>query len=102
MSEDPSYRNARWSKHFDEIDSEIAKYAAICRVDMLQPGVIQRVIDGDTTVCGAYSEASFKKMRNLLMMHFSVRQKAVSVLGAEETQGIIDGIVARLRARTGN
>lgn len=101
MSEDPSYRSARWSKHLDEIDSEIAKYAAICRVDMLQPGVIQRVIDGDTTVCGAYSEASYTKMRNLLIMHFSVRQKAVSALGAQETQDIIDQIVARLRARVG-
>jgi hypothetical protein len=101
MADKPSYRTTRWFKHFEEIDNEIAKYAAICRVDMLQPGVIQRVLDNDTTVCGAYSEASFKKMRNLLMMHYSVREKAVVALGPQETLRIVDEIVARLRKRFG-
>jgi hypothetical protein len=102
MTDEPSYRTQRWSKHIEEIDNEIAKYASICRVDMLQPGVIQRVIDDDPTVCGSYNEASYKKMRSLLLMHYDVRQRAADALGQKETQAIIDEIIARLRARTGH
>lgn len=101
MAEEPSYTNARWAKQFDEIDREIAKYASICGVKLLEPGNIQRVLNGDATICGTQNESAFKKMRSLLMMHYSVREKAVVALGPQETLKIVDEIVARLRARLG-
>lgn len=102
MAEEPSYRNARWTKHFEEIDKEIAKYAALCKVRLLDPGVIQRVLNDDATVCGTANPAMFRKMRSLLMMHYSVREKAVVALGPQETLRIVDEIVARLRERFGD
>ncbi len=30
-------RQARWTKHFDEIDREIAQLASICKVSILDP-----------------------------------------------------------------
>ncbi len=101
MAEEPGYSQARWARQFDEITGEIAKYASICRVNLLDPGNIQRVLNDDATVCGAHNESAFKKMRSLLMMHYSVRQKAVAALGPQETLKIVDEIVARLRARLG-
>jgi rRNA processing protein Krr1/Pno1 len=53
-------------------------------------------------VCGIQNESAFKKMRSLLMMHYSVREKAVAALGPQETLKIVDEIVARLRNRLGN
>ena len=99
MAEEPSYSQARWAKQFDEITGEIAKYASICRVNLLDSGNIQRVLNDDATVCGVHNESAFKKMRSLLMLHYSVRQKAVAALGPQETLKIIDEIVARLRAK---
>lgn len=101
MTEEHSYSQERWARQFDEITGEIAKYSSICRVNLLEPGIIQRVLNDDATVCGAHNEAAFKKMRGLLMMHYSVREKAVAALGPQETLKIVDEIVARLRARLG-
>lgn len=102
MSDEPSYRNARWSKHFEEIDKEIAKYASLCKVRLLDPGVIERVLNDDATVCGSANPALFKKLRSLLMMHYSVREKAVVALGPQETLRMVDEIVTRLRERFGD
>lgn len=101
MAEDTSYSHARWAKHFDEITGEIAKYASICRVNLLDSGNIQRVLNDDATVCGIQNESAFRKMRSLLMLHYSVRQKAVAALGPQETLKIVDEIVAQLRAKLG-
>ena len=101
MAEETSYSHARWAKQFDEITGEIAKYASICRVNLLDSGNIQRVLNDDATVCGVHNESAFKKMRSLLMLHYSVRQKAVAALGPQETLKIVDEIVARLRTKLG-
>jgi hypothetical protein len=99
--EQPSYHAARWTKHFDEIDSEIAQLAAICQVPILDPGVIERVLHKDTLVCGSQNPRAFDKMRSLLMMHYSVRDKAVVAIGEKETMLIVADIVERLRSRYG-
>lgn len=102
MADEPSYRTARWTKHFEEIDKEIAKYALLCKVRLLDPGVLKRVLNDDATVCGTANPAMFRKMRNLLMMHYSVREKAVVALGPQETLRMVDEIVTRLRERFGD
>jgi len=98
----PSYRTARWTKHFDGIDREIAQLASICKIQILDPGVIERVLKKDTLVCGTQNPRAFDKLRSLLMMHYSVRDKAVVALGERETMLIMDEIVARLRSRYGD
>ncbi len=102
MADEPSYRTTRWTKHFEEIDKEIAKYALLCRVRLLDHGVIQRVLNNDASVCGTANPAMFKKMRGLLMMHYSVREKAVVALGPQETLRMVDDIVSRLREKFGD
>jgi hypothetical protein len=96
------YRHARWLNHFDEIDSEIAKLAVICQIPLLDPGVIGRVLHKDTLVCGRKNARAFDKLRSLLMMHYSVREKAVVAIGEAETLMIRDEILQRLRARIGD
>jgi hypothetical protein len=53
-------------------------------------------------VCGTQNPRAFDKLRSLLMMHYSVRDKAVVAMGEEETMKIIGDIVARLRERLGD
>ena len=100
--EDPGYREKRWTEHLEEIDREIAKLATLCKIPLLDPGVIERVLHKDTLVCGTQNPRAFEKLRSLLMMHYSVRDKAVVALGEDETMKIIGDIVARLRARIGD
>ena len=100
--EDSGYRNKRWTTHLEEIDLEIAKLAVICKIPLLDPGVIERVLHKDTLVCGTQNPRAFEKLRSLLMMHYSARDKAVVALGEEETLRIVGDIVARLRERIGD
>ena len=81
---------ARWTHHFEEIDLEIAQLASICKMPLLDPGVIERVLNKDTLVCGTQNPRAFDKLRSLLMMHYSVRDKAVVALGEQETMQIMD------------
>jgi hypothetical protein len=100
--EDPGYRELRWYKHFEGIDVEIGQLAGICQIPLLDPGMIERVLHKDTLVCGSYNKRAFDKLRQLLMMHYSVRNKAVVALGETETLKIMDQIVARLSKRFGD
>ena len=102
MEKQINYRHKRWAKHFDEIDLEIARASLILQVRILDPGVIERVLSKDASVCGAYQEKEFDKLRNLLMMHYSDRAKAVVVLGPEEAMQLMRETVARLQQRVGD
>jgi hypothetical protein len=102
MSDEPAYHTQRWTKHFEAIDFEIGQLAKLCQVPLLDPGVIERVLRNDTLVCGHHNERAFDKLRQLLMMHYSVRDKALVALGEQETLAIIADITERLRKRLGD
>ena len=85
----PGYRHNRWEKHLEEIDLEIAQLAVMCRVPLLDPGVIERVLHKDSLVCGKNNPRAFDKLRSLLMMHYSVRDKAL--VAAESLQHLRPG-----------
>ena len=96
------HRDTRWYKHMAEIDREIALHAVNCKVAILDPGVIERVLQNDSSVCGTQNPASFAKLRSLLMMHYSVRDRAVVALGQNETIAMVNEIVERLRSQVGD
>jgi len=102
MTDEPSHRQKRWYAHFEEIDREITTLAGLCKIPLLDPGVIERVLQNDPLVCGAQNPRAFEKLRALLMMHYSVRERAVVALGEKEPMEIVTDIVDRLRARVGD
>ena len=61
--------------------SEIARQATICKVRLLDDGVIDAVLRNDPSVCGSNNPLSFKKLRDSLMLGFVVRDKSVENLG---------------------
>lgn len=80
-----------------ELDREIGRLAVLCQVKILEPGVIERVIKKDDSVCGTHNPEAFKKLRNLLMLHFAIHQKSVDMVGQAQTLGIEDYIIERLK-----
>jgi len=102
MTDQPTdLQTAWWATKFDDIDRELAQLATICKVPLLDPGVIERVLQNDASVCGASNPTVFAKLRSLLMMHYAVRDKAVAALGGTAAQALINTVVARLRERLG-
>ncbi len=92
----------RWQMQLEGIDLEIAREAIICGVPLLEPGVIERILKNDSAVCSQANSALFDKLRALLTMHFSVRQRAVESIGETEVQGLCHEIRQHLRNRIGN
>ena len=48
-----AYRTEWWEHNLEELDREIGRLALICRVRLLDPGVVDRVLKGDGSVCAA-------------------------------------------------
>lgn len=90
------YQVAWWERNLEEVDREVARLALLCRVSILDAGVIDRVLQKDTSVCGADNRIAFQKLRSLLMLHFAVRGKSADALGQAETAAIETYIIERL------
>lgn len=101
-SSEPSYATKRWTKHFEDIDTQIARLATMLDLPILDPGVIDRVLHNDASVCGKDKPKAFAELRALLMLHASDQVKAMKTLGPAETQHLVREIVDRLRARIGD
>jgi len=91
-----------WAKNLDDVDREVARCASICRVRLLDPGVIERVLRKDDSDCGVKNPQAFEKLRNALTMHYHIRTQAVGVIGETATAEVIEEIVGNIRKRLGN
>ena len=95
-------RTGFWAGQLNEVDKEIARLAWICKVQLLDPNVIQRVIGNDDSVCGVSNKLAFDKLRTALLIHYAVMEKSFDRLGVDETRKLVDVIVARLKERFGD
>ena len=66
-------RGRHWGRQMDDVMSEMARQATICKVKLLDPGVIDAVIRNDESVCGTSNPLSFKKLRDVMLLGFVVR-----------------------------
>jgi len=67
------------------------------QVRILDPGIIERVLKKDASVCGTSNPIVFEKLHNMLMFYFAIREKAVDAVGQLETQQIEAHVVEELR-----
>ena len=86
-----------WADNLEKIDLEIARLASLCEVRILQPGVIERVLNKDASVCGTSNEIAFTKLRDMIMYYFAVRQKSADTVGQARTVQIENYVIDRLK-----
>ena len=91
--------NPQWSRHLKGIADELLHLAVACDVQLRDPGVIERILQGDDTVCGRRNEIGFEKLRKLLMATYDSLGKAIDRIGPEETRKITAAITAELADR---
>jgi len=93
---------AFYSHSLSEVDREVARLASICNVRLLDPGVIERVLANDAGVCGTSNALAFEKLRNVLMMHYAVRARAVDQIGQAGADVLVKEIVEDLQKKFGD
>lgn len=90
----------RWHQtQLGNVDREIARLATICDIRVLDPGVIERVIANDETVCRRRTTKAFRQLRSLVNMHYALVNDSLAALGPEDSSKILDDIRTRLRAQ---
>jgi len=100
MTEQQDHRQiAWWMENIDELDREIGRLCAICQVRILDPGVIERVLKKDASVCGTPNPIAFAKLHDMLMFYFAMRKKSVDAVGELQTERIEAHVVEELRNR---
>ncbi|AIJ49308.1 hypothetical protein SR914_09615 [Comamonas testosteroni] len=90
-----------WENRLEEIDLEILHQAAICKIRLLEPGAVERVLANDASICGATHETAFRTLRGLLYLHYTEVLHISEVLSPEIAQVIADRVREHLRRRSG-
>jgi hypothetical protein len=75
------------------------KLAIACDLRLRDPGVIERILKNDQTVCGRKNPRAFEKLRKLLMATYNSLGKAIDRIGPAETKKISQAIAERMQAR---
>lgn len=88
-----------WESRLEEIDLEIVRQALICKVALLEPGVVEHVLANDAAVCGSDHKESFRTLRGLLYMHYNEVVHISEVLSPEIANEIAHRVRERLRSR---
>src|ERR1700693_4837483 len=100
MTEQHDHRQiAWWVENIEELDREIGRLCTICQVRILDPGIIERVLKKDASVCGTSNPVAFAKLHNMLMFYFAIREQSVDAVGELQTEQIEAHVVEELRKR---
>ena len=89
-----------WGRQFESFATEFSRLCIACDIDILQPGIGERVLNNDESICGRRNQAAFKKLRRSFMAFYELEGKAIGRLGPEEVQLMLDQVrveIAKLR-----
>ena len=86
------FKHSYWGKQVDALGREISKLALVCDIQLDQPGLAERILKNDDSVCGRKDPEAFRKLRQHLMALFPLEEQAVARLGAEDTKEILDAV----------
>ncbi len=89
-------KHAVWQRHLDGIANELLRLSIACDVRLRDPGVVERILKDDSTVCGRKNPEAFRKLRNLVMATYDSLGKSIDRIGPEDTKMITDAIAARI------
>lgn len=89
-------KHTPWVRHLDAIGDELLRLSIACDLQLRDPGVVDRILRNDETVCGTRNPLGFQKLQNLLKATFDSINKSVGRIGPDETKQIIDAITERL------
>lgn len=88
--------NRQWTRHLEGIADELLRLSIACDVRLREPGVIERIIKNDRSVCGRKNEIGFQKLRKLLMATYDSLGKAIDRIGPAETRKITEAITKQM------
>lgn len=98
------HKHTYWGRQIEGIALELSRLAIACDIELGKPGLIERVLKNDESVCGRRNPEAFQLIRKHLMALFSVEEGAIDRIGAAETRQITDMVheaIVRVRSAGG-
>lgn len=92
------FKHTYWRRQIDGLAHELSKLAIVCDIELGRPGLAERILKNDASVCGKSNPKAFRQMRQHLMALFNLEQGAVERLGPEDTREILDQVRASIVA----
>lgn len=95
------FSHERWAETVEAIDLEIVQLCVMSQVRLLEPGVIDRVLANDLSVCYGHASA-FEKLRGLLVLHYEAQTHLVEELGRADAAEVRLAVFRHLSHRVGD
>ena len=92
------FKHTYWGRQIDGLARELSRLAIVCDIELGTPGLAERIIKNDETVCGKPNPKAFRQMRQHLMALFNLEAGAVERLGPDDTKEILDQVRAAVVA----
>ena len=85
-----------WGRQIDGVAHELSRLAIVCDIELGKPGLAERILKNDESVCRRRNPEVFRQMRQHLMALFSLEVSAIERLGPEDTKEILDQVRATI------
>ena len=85
-----------WGRQIDGVAHELSRLAIVCDIELGKPGLAERILKNDESVCRHKNPEVFRQMRQHLMALFSLEVSAIERLGPEDTKKILDQVRAAI------
>ena len=86
------FKHTYWGRQIEAIAGEVSRLAIACDIELGQPGLAERILKNDESVCGRKNPKAFRQIRLHLMALFTVEVESVERLGANDTKKILDQV----------
>ena len=90
------FKHTYWGRQIDNVAHELSKLAIVCDIELGSPGLAERILKNDETVCGKSNPKAFRQLRQHLMALFNLEKGAIERLGPEDTREILDQVRAAI------
>jgi hypothetical protein len=91
------FRVVRWARSLEDVDREAMRLARLCGISMSDVAVVERVLQNEESICGTRNPAAFAKLREMVMLHFAIRQQSADAIGQSMTAAIETHVIERLK-----
>lgn len=92
----------QWERTIEDVDLEIAQLAIMCHIRLLEPGMIQRVLDNDRSMCHGDHANGFDRLRGMVFLHYEVQKQLADELGATDAREVVQRVHTYLLGRIGS
>ncbi len=90
------FKHTYWGRQIDSLAHELSRLAIACDIELGSPGLAERILKNDESVCGRSNPKAFRQMRQHLMALFDVEDRAIERLGPRDTKDILDQVRAAI------